>query len=56
MHYVTRLCHQMQKHKFNVMCASTCFVESVTVSLEHEKECTDIDCPERTGMHYVTRR
>jgi hypothetical protein len=37
MHYVTRRSHWMQKLKFGVMCPDTLFVESVPLSLEHDK-------------------
>jgi hypothetical protein len=46
----------MQKHKFDVTCPITLFLESVQEPHEHAKWCVNVSCPERTGMHYVTRR
>jgi hypothetical protein len=37
MHYVTRISHRMQKHKFGITSTGTIFVESVPVPSEHEK-------------------
>jgi hypothetical protein len=37
MHYMTCISHQMQKHKFGMMCPVTLFVESILVPLEQEK-------------------
>jgi hypothetical protein len=37
MHYVTRISHRMQKHKFGITCPDAHFVESLLVSPEHEK-------------------
>jgi hypothetical protein len=54
MHYVTHRSHQMQKHKFGVMCPGVPFVESVPVPPKHEKKCVDVSCRGRIEMHYVT--
>jgi hypothetical protein len=51
MHYLTRRSHQMQKHKFSVMCPSTLFVESVPIRPEREKECVNVSRPGRSKMH-----
>jgi hypothetical protein len=56
MHYVTRICHQMQKHKFNVTRADALFLEAAQVPPEHETLCVDVLCRGRAGMHYVTHR
>jgi hypothetical protein len=56
MHYVIRRSHQMQKHKFRVMCPSVLFVESVPLPPKHEKWCVDVSRPRRTEIHYVTHR
>jgi hypothetical protein len=37
MHYVARITHWMQKHKFGITCPSVLFVESVTVPPKKEK-------------------
>jgi hypothetical protein len=42
MHYVTRICHQMQKHKFNVTRADALFFEAAQVPPEHETLCVDV--------------
>jgi hypothetical protein len=55
MHYVTRRSHWMQKDKIGITCPGAIFVKSVIVPLEQEKLCTDVSCPRRTGMHYVSR-
>jgi hypothetical protein len=55
-YYVTHRSHQMQKHKFGVMCPGTLFVESVPVPPENEKWCINISHPKCTEMHNVTVR
>jgi hypothetical protein len=37
MHNMARISHQMQKHKFGVMCPDALFVESIPVPPEYEK-------------------
>jgi hypothetical protein len=56
MHYMTRICHRMQKHKFDVTCPNALFMEAAPVPLEHEKLCVDVSCPRGVGMYYVTHR
>jgi hypothetical protein len=66
MHYVTRISHRMQKHKFGVMCPGTLFVETAPGPPEHEKLCIDISRPDahkcttwpkdRTGCKTQVRR
>jgi hypothetical protein len=53
---MTRISHQMQKHKFGIACPRAIFVESVLVPPKHEKYHVDGSCPNPTGMHYVTHR
>jgi hypothetical protein len=53
MRYVSRKSHMTQKHKLGIMYSIALFVESVLVPPKHEKYCTTISCPGRTGMHYV---
>jgi hypothetical protein len=54
--YVTRISHQMQRHKFNISCPDTLFMEMAAVPPEHEKWCIEVLRPTGVGMHYVTRR
>jgi hypothetical protein len=56
MQYVTRRSHQMQKHRFEVACPNTLFMETDVGPPEHEKQCVDVSHPGRTGMNYVNRR
>jgi hypothetical protein len=56
MHYVTHGSHQIQKHKFGVMCHGVLFMEIAPGPPEHEKCCVDISRLGLTGMHYVTHR
>jgi hypothetical protein len=56
MHYVSRSSHQIQKHKFVVMCPIALFLGSAPGPPEHEKYCTDVSYPGCTQMHYVIRR
>jgi hypothetical protein len=55
MHYITRMSHRIQKHKFGVTCPSALFAETVSGAPDHEKCCFDVLRSGRTGMHYVTR-
>jgi hypothetical protein len=54
--YMTHRSHQMQKHKFGVMCPGVLFAKSIPVPLEHEKYCIDISRPGRNRKHYLTYR
>jgi hypothetical protein len=56
MHYVTRISHRMQKHKFGETCSVVLLVESVPVPAEHEKYCVDVLSPGHNRRHYVTHR
>jgi hypothetical protein len=56
MHYVTRICHRMLKHKFGITCPDALFVESVPVTSENDKKCVDVLRPGCIGMNYVTHR
>jgi hypothetical protein len=55
MNNMTRRSHQMQKHKFDVMCPGALFMESALGPPENERKCIDVSCTGRTCMHYVTR-
>jgi hypothetical protein len=55
MHYVTRISHGMQKHKFDVTCPAL-FMETAPVPPQNQKYFIDVSCPRGTRMHYVTRR
>jgi hypothetical protein len=56
MHYVTRISHRMQKHKFGITYPEALFVKSVPVPPEHEKLCVDVSRPRCTAMHYMNHR
>jgi hypothetical protein len=46
----------MEKHKFDVTCPSSFFVESTLGPPEYEKWCIDVSRHGHNGMHYMTRR
>jgi hypothetical protein len=54
MHYVTHRSHQMEKHKFGIMCPCALFVESVPVPPQQKKLCIDVSHTGHTGMHCIT--
>jgi hypothetical protein len=56
MHYVTRISHQIQKHKFGITCPSSLFVESVPVPPKHEKLRINVLHSGHNKMPYVTCR
>jgi hypothetical protein len=56
MHYVTRICHRMRKHKFDVTHADELLMDKEPVPPEHEKLCVDVSHHGGAGMHYVTRK
>jgi hypothetical protein len=56
MHYMTRRSHQMQKHKFGLMCPRALFMETTPGPAKHEKWCIDVSRRGRNEIHYVTHR